>query len=246
MALDEAIATSVITEGAPPTVRLYGWDRPALSVGCFQKASDIDVDYCSANGIQIVRRPTGGRAILHDNELTYSFSVRTDREPFSGGLLDSYRKISGVFTLAFSKIGIRAEAKMGREKARVLAESPFCFRSTSFAEVQISRRKIVGSAQKRWPHGLLQQGSIPYTCKEEEMFRIFRVEEAIPPRDYMACVREIIPDLDEAQFEKTVASAFEETFGVTLVPSHPSAEELSLARELQQRKYLRPDWNFRR
>jgi lipoate-protein ligase A len=82
MALDEAIATAVKRGNSPPTLRLYGWDRPSVSVGYFQNVCDIDSDYCIKKGIPIVRRPTGGRAILHDGEITYSFSVKTDTGVF--------------------------------------------------------------------------------------------------------------------------------------------------------------------
>src|SRR5512135_1825792 len=115
MALDEAVATLLRKNGFPPTLRLYGWDRSSLSLGCFQKTSDVDIDYCKTNNIPIVRRPTGGRAILHGDELTYSFSARTDEGPFSKGLLDSYKKISAAFHLAFRKIGICTERKLKRE-----------------------------------------------------------------------------------------------------------------------------------
>ena len=246
MALDEAIATAVRTNGAPPTLRLYGWDRRALSIGCFQKTSDIDTAYCTANDIPIVRRPTGGRAVLHDEELTYSFSARTDNEPFSRGLLDSYKRIRDAFNLAFRKMGIHAEPKKRREKGSVLAGSPVCFQSSSLAEVLIDERKIVGSAQKRWTDGLLQQGSIPYLCDEEEIFRIFRMKGSASLRSCMTGVKEVVPDIDETGFKGIVVAAFEQTFGISFGLSLPSQEELSLARELQEQKYLHPRWNFQR
>jgi len=94
MALDEAIAIVVRKDNAPPTLRLYGWDMLSVSIGCFQKISDVDIAYCIEKHIPVVRRPTGGRAILHSNEITYSFSVKTTHRLFSKGLLDSYKKIS--------------------------------------------------------------------------------------------------------------------------------------------------------
>lgn len=246
MALDEAIATSVRTNGALPTLRLYGWDRQALSIGCFQKSSDLDTAYCAAHDIPVVRRPTGGRAILHGAELTYSFSVRTDQEPFSRGLLDSYKKISDAFSLALRKVGIHAEPKKRREKGNVLAGSPLCFQSSSFAEVLIDERKIVGSAQKRWADGLLQQGSIPYSYDEAEIFRIFRIKGPASLRNCMAGVKDIVPDLDETEFTGIIVASFEKAFGISFVLSLPSQEELSFARELQEQKYLHARWNYQR
>jgi len=83
MAIDEAIAISVRKGDVPPTLRLYGWDVPSVSIGCFQKIRDINVEYCGEKNIPIVRRPTGGRAILHYQDITYSFSTKTDFGLFS-------------------------------------------------------------------------------------------------------------------------------------------------------------------
>ena len=246
MALDEAIAGAVRKKGLPPALRLYGWDRRALSIGCFQKAADIDREYCAAEGIPIVRRPTGGRAVLHHDELTYSFAARTGGGAFSGGLLDSYKRISEAFSLAFRKAGVLAGPRKSREKGSVLSGSPLCFQSGSFAEIMIGERKIVGSAQKRWADGLLQQGSIPYSYDEEETRRVVRIPRAVALNKCMAGVREVIPGLDDAGFKRIIAAAFEETFDISFVLSLPSPEELALARELEEQKYLHPAWNFQR
>jgi lipoate-protein ligase A len=106
MALDESIATAVRQGNAPPTLRLYGWHEPSVSIGYFQKITDVDAAYCDMRNIPLVRRPTGGRAILHGDEITYSFSSKTTSALFSTGLLDSYKKISTAFVLALKRIGI--------------------------------------------------------------------------------------------------------------------------------------------
>src|SRR3972149_6488404 len=103
MALDEAIATTVRKGSSPPTLRLYGWNVPSVSIGYFQKVRDIDFDYCIEKSISIVRRPTVGRAILHNNEITYSLSLKSGDGNFSKGLLDSYRRISAAFVSALRK-----------------------------------------------------------------------------------------------------------------------------------------------
>ncbi len=243
MALDEAIATSVRKGNLPPALRLYGWDRPSLSLGYFQRTLGIDTDYCEAEDIPIVRRPTGGRAILHDDELTYSVSACTYLVPFSGGLLDSYKKISTAFHLAFGKIGIYTEAKLKKEKGSVLAGSPLCFQSSSYGEIIINNRKIVGSAQKRWDDGLLQQGSIPYSYDMERIRNIFGEEKCMALRYCTAGLLEILPGLDKGLFRRIVAASFEEAFGISLVPSLPSQEESTLAVELERTKYLSGRWN---
>ena len=245
MALDEAIATEVRRGTAPPTLRLYCWNRPSLTLGCFQRTADINIAYCRSQDIPIVRRPTGGRAILHGEELTYSFSIKTDRGPFSHGLLDSYKKISTALSIAFRKVGVAAEPKEKREKGRVLGRSPFCFQSSSYGELLIDNKKLVGSAQKRWSDGLLQQGSIPYCYHEEELHRIFGAGRTPSARDCMKALKDILPSLDEAAFKKAIASSFEEAFGIRLLPAVPFQEESLLAEHFQEQKYLHDHWNFR-
>jgi len=237
MALDEAIAVSVRKGDSPPTLRLYSWDKPSLSLGRFQKSSDINIEYCRANRIQIVKRPTGGRAILHGDELTYSFSVRTDHEPFSKGLLDSYKKISAVFNLALNKLGIQAESKKHREKGRVLAGSPLCFQSSSFGEILIDNKKIIGSAQKRWTDGLLQQGSIPYIIDEPATMKVFRLKPSQNIKESMTGLKDIIPDLSDKEFRGIIKRSFEEIFDIKLIPALPSQDEEVLARKLEAEKY---------
>lgn len=244
MALDEAIATEVRKGQAPPTLRFYGWDRASVTLGCFQKASDVNIEYCASHDIPIVRRPTGGRAILHGDELTYSFSAKTDSGPFSHGLLDSYKRISGAFLIAFRKIGVKVETKQEREKGKVLSRSPLCFRSSSFGEVLVENKKLVGAAQKRWTNGLLQQGSVPYLYEEEKLGDIFGAEKTAPMRDCMKALKDVMPLLDDHAFRKAIASAFEEAFGIRLLLSAPSQEESLLAEELLHRKYLQKYWNF--
>jgi lipoate-protein ligase A len=245
MALDEAIAASVRKGSAPPTLRMYGWDRASVTLGCFQKASDINIEFCKFHDIPIVRRPTGGRAILHRDELTYSFSAKTDRGPFSHGLLDSYKKISMAFLIALTKIGVKAVAKNEREKGRVLSRSPLCFKSSSYGEIMVENKKLVGSAQKRWNNGLLQQGSIPYISQEEKLKGIFGAEKTYSLGNCMKALKDCLPFFNEDEFRKEIVSSFEDAFGVRLLLSVPSQEESLLAQELLRQKYLQTHWNFR-
>jgi len=251
MALDEAIATVVRKDNAPTTLRLYGWNTPSVSIGCFQKISDINIDYCIENHIPFVRRPTGGRAILHNKELTYSFSVKTTHGIFSKGLLDSYKKISRAFVLAFSNIGLTPEVKLITKTLHsspiaLYPKNPLCFQSASYGEITINNKKIIGSAQKRWTEGLLQQGSIPYSIDKDEMVKIFRLNSSHESMEALTGLKEIIPRLNPDVFKDNIRIAFEETFNIKLIPSSPSKEELSLAGELEAKKYLSSQWNFQR
>ncbi|MEK7741570.1 MAG: biotin/lipoate A/B protein ligase family protein [Nitrospirota bacterium] len=251
MALDEAIAISVRKGSSAPALRLYSWDRPSATLGCFQKISDIDTEYCRDASIPVVRRPTGGRAILHNKELTYSFSVKTDNDLFSKGIFDSYKKISAAFYLALSKIGLLPELKLIRETRHLSlithhSKSPLCFQSASYGEITINGKKVIGSAQKRWTDGLLQQGSIPYHIDEPEVLKIFRLHSIRDIKGSMAGLMEAVPDLSDEKFRNIVKISFEEAFNIEFISALPSQEEEVLAQELDSEKYRTEEWNFRK
>jgi lipoate-protein ligase A len=246
MALDEAIAIAVKRESAPPTLRFYGWQMPSVSIGYFQKIKDVDVGYCAKRNIPLVRRLTGGRAILHGDEITYSFSSKTTSGRFSNGLLDSYRKISTAFGLALSKMGIDPELKLmrasrGLPPSGCRSKSPSCFQSVSYGEIAINGRKVIGSAQKRWTDALLQQGSIPLTIDKDTAIRIFGLHSVDN-----AGLAAIVPLLSITRINDLIRTSFEETFDVKFTFSAPSEQECSLAHELETRKYLSYEWNFKR
>ncbi len=245
MAVDEAIAASVRRGDAPATLRVYGWDRPSVSLGSFQKITDVDLNFCSANNISVVRRPTGGRAIFHGDELTYSFSS-SSAGAFSKGLLDSYRRLSEALKAAFAAIGLPLSMKMERESARNLTRSPLCFESTSYGELSFRGIKIVGSAQKRWKDGLLQQGSIPFAIDEGLTERIFAVSLPQDSGSTVAGLRNIAGDLDPEELKEALRAAFEQTFKTRITPDSLSPEEARLARELELRKYLSREWLLQR
>ena len=242
MALDEAIAASVRRGDCPPTLRLYGWSGPSLSIGCYQKSDGIDIEYLKEKNIALVRRPTGGRAILHGAELTYSFSAglaspaEMGEGPFEGGLRESYGKIASALMAAFEKIGIRAE--MEETRGREYSKTPLCFRSRSYGELSSGGRKLAGSAQRRWPDGFLQQGSIPYMSNEAELNRIFRLP-GIGSESFVL----IDPDCEQA-LKDAIRACFEDAFSVRLLPALPTPAEEELLQELLREKYLRGEWNL--
>ncbi|MCX5717428.1 MAG: biotin/lipoate A/B protein ligase family protein [Nitrospirae bacterium] len=251
MALDEAIAISVRKGSSPPTLRLYSWDRPSITLGCFQKIGGIDTEYCRDASIPIVRRPTGGRAILHNKELTYSFSVKTDNDLFSKGIFDSYKKISAAFYLALSKLGLTPEVSIKRKPANSSLRtpdcfSPLCFQSASYGEITINSKKVIGSAQKRWPDGLLQQGSIPYHINDPEALKIFRLHSIRDIKDAMAGLMEAVPDLSDEKFRNIVKISFEKAFNIEFFSALPFNEEEVLAQKLDSEKYRTEEWNFRK
>lgn len=241
MALDEAVSESVRKEDSPPTLRLYGWDKPSLTIGCFQKTSKIDIEFCRKKHIPIVRRPTGGRAILHHIELTYSFSSRPEG-PFKGGVNENYKILSKAFALAFSRLGI--DAAMDRSKRADYSRNPICFRSSSFGELSSGGIKLIGSAQKKWADGFLQQGSIPFEADYGLMRDIFPEKAESFPRDAKEGLSYIAPSITAEELKRAIASAFEKCFGIGFAPSSPTAEEYARADVLVKDKYSNPQWNL--
>lgn len=239
MALDEAISVAVRQKRVPPTLRFYGWKEVSVSLGAFQSISSINLEYCRSKGIPIVRRPTGGRAILHCDELTYSFSS-CNTGIFCSGLLSTYKIISDAFFSAFIKTGINVTRKMERTPGVELTKSPLCFNSTSYGEILLNGKKIIGSAQRRWDDGFLQQGSIPYLIDYEKLKRVFGIDN---DTFFFRGIMEILPDLNIKEFKNIISQSFEEQFNITLIdsPLHPYEEKL--AQYLLQEKYLNPHWN---
>jgi len=150
MAIDEVLLSS-----REPVLRLYQWEPSAVSIGRFQDLGDIDVDFCHRNRIDIVRRITGGKSVLHEKELTYSFIIDRNRMPKS--VIGSYNVISSAIILGLRELGLDPEMNMTKVVNR---ENPVCFQEPSYNEIVIDRKKVVGSAQTRVRGKLLQHGSI--------------------------------------------------------------------------------------
>lgn len=145
---------------SPPTLRFYGWAPPCLSLGYAQKWGLADGKACAARGWDIVRRPTGGRAILHIDELTYSVCVREDDPRVQGGLLASYRRLSDALAQGLERLGIHPQRAQPGENGEV-DEGPACFDNPSNFEITIGIQKLVGSAQARKHGVVLQHGTLP-------------------------------------------------------------------------------------
>jgi lipoate-protein ligase A len=193
----------------------------------------------------VVRRPTGGRGIFHGDELTYSFSSRNEGF-FSGGLLDSYRQLSAAFSSALQILGLDVMMKTEREQGKTLNRTALCFRSTSFGEISFQARKLIGSAQKRWKDGLLQQGSLPFAIDEEGTKKVFDLSPSADLKDSMLGLRDLLPRLDPAELREMVRVSFEKTFRISFLCQNLSPEEDLLARELEARKYRSPHWTLQR
>jgi lipoate-protein ligase A len=170
MAVDEAVLLAVAEGLAPPTLRLFAWKPPCLSLGYAQPVADVDVERLAARGWGLVRRPTGGRAILHTDELTYSVIAPMDEPRVAGGVVESYRQLSAGLLQGLERLGLAAradrksddrpqtEAAVGRPSSAAL---PVCFEVPSDYEITARGKKLLGSAQVRKQGVVLQHGTLP-------------------------------------------------------------------------------------
>jgi len=244
MAVDEALALSVRIGNSPPVLRFYEWLEPSVSIGSFQKINSLNMSYCREHSIPLVRRLTGGRAIFHIHDLTYSFSAPTTNGPFPSSLMESYRMIGEVFRIALVLIGLSPEIRMRKERNEV--HTPLCFYSASFGEITLQGKKVVGAAQRRWRESFLQQGSLPFEIDREAIRKLFDITPSEDFDNRMTGLLEVAPGLEPGRLKEAIRSSFEETFKVTLLYSDLSREEHLLALELAQQRYLSREWNFLR
>jgi len=165
MTLDEKLLAEAVKGSASPILRFYTWDPPAVSLGRFQEvASSVNQTACRKRGIDIVRRITGGRAVLHRHELTYSVISPIDNDLFPNNVLGTYKVLASGLLAGLVRLGVPAEivSPSGDRAGMVQRDTkePACFASPSWYEILVHGRKIVGSAQRRLAGAFLQHGSI--------------------------------------------------------------------------------------
>ncbi len=250
MAVDEAIAESCRQKLVPPTIRFYTWTRPALTLGYFQKAErDLDQGICQREGIPIVRRITGGRAVLHGDDLTYCVASGADVAKLPNTIRGSFLEISRGFIEGLRPLGIEADSV--RAPAKETGRSPLCFMSTSWYDITCKGRKIIGSAQRRWKDGMLQQGSLLLDFSPEAYYKFFRFpdetrrEQIIQEsQSRVIGLNDLVPvRMTPETIVKQIATGFEKALGITLKPAGLTPLEHERADHLAQTKYTTVSWN---
>jgi lipoate-protein ligase A len=248
MAVDEAILEHVERSDVLPTLRLYAWKPPCLSLGRAQPFADVDLPRLKARGWEVVRRMTGGRAILHTDELTYSVTASANNPLVAGSLLESYNRIAGALLAAVHDLGLPVEMKEGRAENDV--PNPVCFEVPSTYEITVNGKKLIGSAQARRRDGVLQHGSLPLTgdltriCQAlvfpDESAREFAMERLLARATTVESV------LGQEVAWESAAQAFVRAFaaqlGFNLEAGGLSQSELARAEELVGEKYAHPSW----
>jgi lipoyl(octanoyl) transferase len=162
MAVDEALLSSISEGDSLPILRLYAWNPACLSLGYAQPITDVDLNRLTQLGWDLVRRPTGGRAILHTDELTYSVIAPYSEPRLEGGVLESYLRLSQALVMALHHLEIPVTANhMNPSLLQNQPKGPVCFEVPSNYEITLEGKKLVGSAQARRKEGILQHGTLP-------------------------------------------------------------------------------------
>jgi lipoate-protein ligase A len=242
MAVDEILLDCVAAGAAPPTLRFYEWRPACLSLGYFQPFDVVDTDGCRRLGVDVVRRPTGGRAILHDRELTYSVALPASLLGHDGGVLPSYYRLSLALQDGLGRLGVPATLAPQSAARGPVPHGPVCFDRPSAHEILLQGRKLVGSAQMRRGGGILQHGSILIEPRIDKLTACLRLPDG-PERieDGVTGLAEV-GLIEPARIAAAIGDAFAERFGVRLVQAPLEPTELAAARALASSKYQSVAW----
>ncbi|GAC1484958.1 MAG: lipoate--protein ligase family protein [Ktedonobacteraceae bacterium] len=250
MAIDEAILTHYLRGEVPPTLHVFKWSQTAISLGRFQSVErEIEQEECQKRGIALVRRPTGGRAVYHRDDFTYSIVIgRRDGVP--AGVVAAYAYLSQGLLAALALLGVPAQISDERVSKH---PSAACFASSTQADLTSGGFKLVGSAQVWKDDALLQQGSLPLVDHAGEFFGLLRYPNEEARLHALALYQEKTSPLHafapRASWD-AVAQAFHDGFGTFLhtdfVASELSPSEWLLAQQLVQEKYNKLTWRKER
>jgi len=248
MAVDEAILESSGRGESLPTLRLYAWTPACLSLGVAQPHADVDLPRLRAHGWDAVRRITGGRAILHTDELTYSVAGLAENPILTGGVLESYNRLAKALLRAVTDLGMSVEMKEGKSDGGT--SNPVCFEVPSTYEITVNGKKLIGSAQARRKDVVLQHGSLPLTGDLTRITQALvfadesaRAEAAQRLLARAATVQSALgAGVDWEAAARAMVRAFESELGITFERGELSAVEKSRAEELVREKYDHPGW----
>lgn len=236
MAIDRAVLVANSKNMVPPTVRFFAWKPPAISIGYFQSLNDeVDLDNCKKLGVDYVRRITGGGAVFHEDELTYSIIISESHPKISKNIMESYGRICGALIKGLKHLGI---------------ESSY----VPINDIIADNRKISGSAQTRKLRTVLQHGTILTDVDVDKMFALLKVPNEKIKDKLIADVKQRVTSIKhvlgkEASFDevaKAMKTGFEEEFNIELINGELTKEELVLTSKFKEECFGTKDWNHRR
>lgn len=258
MALDECLLIWHHKKQIPPTIRFYQWDKPTISVGYFQRASkELALDEIPRQNFQLVRRLTGGRAVLHDKELTYSIIVTEDYPNMPKTVVEAYQILSKGLLLGFQQLGLQASFAIPQtdieKEALKNPRSAVCFDAPSYYELVVEGKKIAGSAQTRQKGIILQHGSIPFTMDIDTLYNLFifpneRIKERMKAnfQKKAIAINDVAPTpFSVEQVQDAFIRGFQQALGIELIPYTLTEEQEAEVTALAKEKYENNDWTLK-
>ena len=253
MAVDEAILESVYSGESLPTLRLYAWEPACLSLGHAQPFSEVNEHSLFDHGWDVVRRPTGGRAILHVDELTYSVIAPESEPRVQGGVLDSYLRLSEALLQALRILGLNPHAQQQHTNNPGEKPNPVCFEVPSNYEITVNGKKLIGSAQARRKEGILQHGALPLYG---DLSRIITALHFPDESAQMKAKARLLAHATTVEVESgyvcdwqdasdAFQSAFKDKLNLDLHHDSLIEKELRRAQQLVEQKYANPTWTKR-
>lgn len=258
MALDECLIKWQSEEGFSPTLRFYEWENPTVTIGYFQKNQEISLEALEKYNGEFVRRQTGGRSVLHHEELTYSVIVPENYPNMPVTVSEAYKVISMGILEGFMLLGLDAEfsvPKTSEEKDELKKpSSAVCFDAPSWYEVVVNDKKIAGSAQTRQKGSILQHGSIPLNIDVNMLYDLYifssdavrnKMKKRFLERATWINAESTTPkSMDELYI--AFKEGFEIGLDIELVPYELTEAQEQEVQELAKTKYSSEEWNLRK
>jgi len=257
MALDEALLESVAAGRSLPVLRLYGWLPPAVTLGYFQRVeTSVNLEACRSLGFDVVRRITGGRAVLHDREVTYAVISPERSALFPGGILENYRVIARLLQQTLDSFGLATFLAPGRSRGSggSGAQQSACFTAPATWELLHAGCKVTGSAQKRQGTAFLQHGSIPVDLDPQRLFLALDTEQRLSPQAGGQMLAQSVGWLNRwlpqrvtiEEVEERLLASIARHWDVCLVEEEPAAAEQERSAQLAAEKYGSASWTLNR
>ncbi len=251
MALDESLLEAVACGDSPPVLRFYRWRPATVTIGYAQSVvSDLDLDVCREAGLDVVRRSTGGRAVLHDHEVTYAVIAPLNSRHFGNSVLDCYRVIAEILGETLRQLGLPAQLVPGRPKGgHRNPVKALCFSAPSQYELVIGGCKVAGSAQKRHGQAFLQHGSLPLEMNVDLLRKALRMaplESTAQSENIGWLNRWCDVPLSIDAVEQRLTAVFAERMQIEWQHSVPTEAEERRAGILYRERFGNPSWTMKR
>ena len=236
MAIDKAVLFSNSERTTPPTIRFFTWNPPAISIGYFQSLEEeVDLKMCERTGIDYVRRITGGGAVFHESELTYSIVISESHPQISKNIMDSYARICGAVIKGLKNLGIKSNYM-------------------PINDIIVNGKKISGNAQTRKMKTVLQHGTILTDVDVDKMFSILKVPNEKIKDKLIADVKQRVTSIKHIlgqeiiydDVAKAMKKGFEKEFNIELVKDELTAYEKDLAMKFKKEIFSSKKWNHKR